>query len=114
MRFLSLLITAMSLLSLGGCASLGDDVTVGYLFTYKRVPFTVDLDNTPADGREAGGKIIQIKEPFTGYGLYTEINTNAIADIAREHGMTKVYYADMEELIILAIFRHRKLYIYGE
>ena len=139
----------MSLLS--ACATSTDTAPQAYLFTYIRTPYTIDLNNTPAnftktivetiplvpdnhdrsparnnpvlaeneaaktekESQEQTGKVVKITEPFSGYGLYTELNSNAIVDIAKQHGMTEVYFADMEILDILGILRHNKLYIYG-
>ena len=144
-------IFALLTILIAGCATTTDTVPQGYLFTYIRTPYTVDLNNTPTNftkmnvetvfiGQDNGstsattentmlinktplmtdtqiqqraGKVIKFTEPFSGYGIYTELNTNAIADIAKRHGMNEVYFADMEILDILGIWRHNKLYIYG-
>jgi len=97
------------LLLLGGCSPL-----TGRVFTHIRVPYTRDLDNTPVTNIHANGLIIHIEEPVSGYGLYTEFNSNAIGDIAKKHGITKVYFADIEIFNILGIWQHEKLHIYGE
>lgn len=74
----------------------------------------MDLDNTPSTIFQANGKILKIEEPISGYGLYAEFNSNAIGDIAKKHGLKKVYFADMEIFSILGIFGYKKVYIYGE
>ena len=107
------------LLAASGCGSLslGDtasDFQEGYFFTWTRVPFTKDLNNTPVPRREAGAKVIRIKEPFSGYGIAAEFNSNAIGDIARENGMTTVYFADLETFDVLGIWKHREIMVYGE
>jgi len=89
-------------------------VPAGFLFTYARIPYTHDLNNTAMTDFEADGRVVRIKEPLTGYGIYTELNTNAIGDIAARHGIHEVYFADLEILSILGIFNHNKLYIYGK
>jgi hypothetical protein len=87
----------------------------GYLFTKIKVPYTVNLDNTPAVLIPSEGKILQVSEPFSGYGLNAKVGSNAIGDIARIHGLNKVYFADLEIFSILGgIWRHEKIIIYGE
>lgn len=100
-----------------GYSSLGEDIGLepkAYIFTNKKYPYSKDLDNTPVVESEQDGKIIRITEPFSGYGLYSEIMSNAIGDIAEKNGIQEVYFADMEEFSILGIFKHNKLYIYGK
>lgn len=85
----------------------------GEIFTNVR-PYKSDLHNTPVTNIHANGIIIHIEEPVSGYGLYTEFNSNAIGDIAKKHGLTKVYFADVEIFNVLGIWKHEKLHIYGE
>jgi len=94
---------------LGGCSFL-----TGIVFTHIREPYTTDLHNTPVTDIHSEGIIISIEEPVSGYGLYTEFNSNAIGDIAKKHGLSKVYFADLETFNILGIWKHEKLHIYGE
>ena len=44
----------------------------GYVFKFVRVPLTINLDNTPSTILQANGKIIEIEDPFSGYGFYAE------------------------------------------
>ncbi len=108
--FILVLVTAM----LSGCSTFGDNPLPGYIYTNTKFPYTRDLDNTPLAEIEQGGKIFRITEPFSGYGMYTEIMTNAIGDIAEKNGIQEVYFADMEVFSFLGIFKHNKLYIYGK
>ncbi len=116
------LMIAALLLVMTGCGSFGgpdseveSDFTEGRIFTYMRVPFTRNLNNTPSPEFEGGKKrIIHIKEPFSGAGIYAEFNSNAIADIAKERGLKRFYFADLEVFDILGIFSYRKLILYGE
>ena len=85
---------------LSGCATLGDALFAdysnilvhGYIITYTQYPYTRDLDNTPFEETEQGGKIVRITEPISGYGMYTELMTNAIGDIAEENGIKEIYF----------------------
>lgn len=102
---------------LGGCSYFDQFVggaPTGNIFTHIRVPYTRNLDNTPVTNIHANGLIIHIEEPVSGYGLYTEFNSNAIGDIAKRNGLTKVYFADIEIFDVLGIWHHERLHIYGE
>ncbi len=105
------------ILLLGGCSSLGGfagGAPSGMIFTHTRIPYTIDLDNTPVTNIRGSGLIIHIEEPVSGYGLYTEFNTNAIGDIAMRHGLTTLYFADIEIFDVLGIWHHERLHLYGE
>lgn len=100
-----------------GCGAVvknGHAVLVGAVYTRVKFPLTTDLNRTPAAVDTGGGKIIRIKEPFSGYGIYAEFNSNAIGEIAKRHGLKTVYYADIERLSILGIWRHDEVIVYGE
>ena len=77
-------------------------------------PYKTELHNTPVTDSQSHGMIIHIEEPISGYGLYTELNSNAIGDIAKKHGLTKVYFADIEIFDVLGIWHHEKIHLYGE
>ncbi len=97
-----------------GCTSTTNGSLQGFFLTYTKIPYTIDLHNTPVGSKKGKGTVIQIKEPVSGYGIYTELNSNAIGDIAKKNGMKKVYYADLEILIVLRVWKHNKINIYGE
>ena len=78
------------------------------------VPYTTDLNNTPVPDSSASSSIVRIREPFTQAGVYTELNSNAIADIGRENGLETVYFADMKTFSIFSVWRTQTLVIYGE
>jgi hypothetical protein len=94
---------------LSGCGSIRGAVYENY-----RMPYTVDLDETPVSFNAGTGKIIEVKEPFTGYDITAEFNSNAVGDIARQHGITKVYWADIEMFNLLGVWKEKRLFIYGE
>ncbi len=105
-----------------GCTSLnrstmggsGSSMLTGIIYMDLKLPYTKDLKNTQSMVLHNKGKIIKIKEPFSGYGMYAEFNSNAIGDIAKKHGMKKVHYADMEYFSILGIWREEVVHVYGE
>jgi hypothetical protein len=102
---------------LTGCASIpgvGSSVLTGIAYTHIRVPLSEDLVNTPVVVVHTGGKIIQVKEPVSGYGFYAQWNSNAIGDIAQRYGLKEVYFADIEIFSILRIWTHNKVHVYGK
>ena len=116
-RLIIFICLLLSLFILAGCLTfggMGSDSLKGYAFKFVRVPLTINLDNTPVTIFQANGKIIKIEEPFSGQGFYAEFKSNAIGDIAKKHGLKKVYFADLEIFNILGIFKYKKVHIYGE
>jgi len=109
-----LLATLGIALLLAGCTVFGQDPVSGYLVTYIQTPYTIDLNNTPVMPQCGEGSILRIREPFSGYGIYTELNTNAVADIAREHGLETVYFADLRTFSLFNIWRSQTLTLYGK
>ena len=108
---------------LGGCSSLpgkifplldGSSTLTGWVFTHTRIPYTQDLNNTPVSNIHARGMVFHAEEPLSGYNFYIEFNSNAIGDIAKKHGLSKVYFADIEIFSVLGIWWHETLHIYGE
>ena len=103
----------LMLLSLGlsACSA----TPYGYIYTNIRLPLTEDLDNTPVPDAQADtGRILEIKEPFTGAGIYARLSSNAIGDIAKESGMRTLYFADQEIFNILGVWKTNRTLLYGE
>ena len=40
--------------------------------------------------------------------------SNAVGDIAREHGLSRVWYADLETFSVLGVWNEFTLHVYGE
>jgi hypothetical protein len=103
---------------LAGCTypfTADSDVLSGVVYAKYKIPLTRNLHRTPNEVViHAGGKVIRIKEPITGYGIYAEFNVNAIGDIARHYGITTVDYADQEIFNVLGVWRHDRVIITGE
>ncbi|MBW2606856.1 MAG: hypothetical protein JRD05_04385 [Deltaproteobacteria bacterium] len=92
----------------------GCSPVTGRIFTHIRVPYTKNLNNTPVTNIHANGIVFHAAEPVSGYNFYIELDSNAIGDIAKKHGLKKFYFADLEIFSILGIWKHEKLHIYGE
>lgn len=91
-----------------------NNVLNGIVYARYKIPLSQKLANTPNElVIHAGGKVIQIKEPITGYGIYTEFDTNAIGAIAQSHGIETIFYADHEIFNVLGIWRHDRVIVHG-
>ncbi|GAB6909074.1 conserved hypothetical protein [Desulfosarcina cetonica] len=87
---------------------------VGVLYTNVRLPLTEDLNATPAPtGTPVSDQVLEIKEPFSGVGLYARVSNNAIGEIARQNGVDPLYFADQRVFSILGIFKTHRVYLYG-
>ena len=109
-RFLLLATILMSCLV--GC---GTGPLVGIVYTRVKLPLTRDLKAAPVPAQPPGSdRTIEIKEPFTGLGMYARVNSNAMGDIAQQNGMTQLYFADQEVFSILGIWKTHRVILYGE
>ena len=108
----NLVASAAILVLLTGCAS---EVPVrGLIYTRLKYPLTWDLNATPMPPvKPYDAKIIEIKEPFSGLGVNARLNSNAIGEIAKAHGMKTLYFADQESFSILGIWTSHKVILYG-
>lgn len=87
----------------------------GLVYTRVKFPLTKNLNNTPVPlTAPQDAKIIEIKEPFTGFGITTKLSTNAIGELAKAHGIETLYFADQERFSILGIWTHEKVILYGK
>ena len=110
-RFLWALLAAAGLACLAGC---GTGPLVGLVYTQVKLPLTRDLSATPAPvGPPDADRIIEIREPFTGLGMYARVNSNALGDIARVNGVNPLYFADQEVFSILGIWKTHRVFLYG-
>jgi len=100
------------LLVLTGCVGIQP---TGWIYTHVRFPLTENLDRTPVPtGAPPSGRVLEVKEPFSGFGIYARVDSNAIGDIARENGMHTLYFADQEIFSILGVWTTTRTVLYGE
>lgn len=108
---LVLFIIACSVLS--GCSN-------GVLFrdgvfshTVKPLTFNREPTKLREGEREAIGRINQFQYPLTA-GLGVRIGKNGLGDIAREHGINTIYYADIERWsAVFGIWSAEVVHVYG-
>lgn len=82
----------------------------GFVFSYTVVPLDVNFDRTPVLEKSASDNTKKVQYR----GLRIEWGDEAIGEIAREHGLQTVHYADLEVLNVLGIWTQRWVRIYGE
>lgn len=107
-----ILLAMAAMVSLAGC---GTGPLVGIVYTNVKMPLTRDLKSTPLPAHlPVSDRIIEIKEPFSGLGIYARVSSNALGDIARQNGVDPLYFADKEVFSILGIWKTQRVFLYGE
>ena len=107
-----ILLAMAAMVSLAGC---GTGPLVGIVYTNVKMPLTRDLKSTPLPAHPpVSDRIIEIKEPFSGLGVYARVSSNALGDIARQNGVDPLYFADQEVFSILGIWKTQRVFLYGE
>lgn len=87
----------------------------GCLYVHTVQPLTPDMHRTPLSKVEKTGtmSVITVPPVFGGYPLAAWGN-DAIGKVAKQEGMTEVYFADMELMIILGIWNEYTIHVYGK
>jgi hypothetical protein len=102
---------AVAVACLAGC---GTGPLVGLVYTNVKLPLTRDLDATPfPPDPPRSNRVVEVKEPFSGLGMYARVNSNAIGDIARQYGVDPLYFADQEVFGVLGIWKTQRVLLYG-
>ena len=83
--------------------------TSGGIYSHITRPLVTDLRGTPIGEKTAAQDI----KHFTIEGYHIEWDSNAIGEIAKNHGIEEIYYADLETLSILGIWSQYHVHIYG-
>lgn len=92
----------------------GTGPLVGLVYTNVRMPLTLDLDETPVpEMAPHSSRVFEVREPVSGAGLYARVSTNAIGELARENGVTTLYFADQQVVSILGIWKTHQVHLYG-
>jgi hypothetical protein len=107
-----ILLAMAVMVSMAGC---GTGPLVGIVYTNVKMPLTRDLRPTPMPVHlPVSDRIIEIKEPFSGLGMYARVSSNALGDIAWQNGVDPLYFADQEVFSILGIWKTQRVFLYGE
>jgi hypothetical protein len=87
--------------------------TTGILYTHVTVPFDTNMTQTPTGVNEEEGDIkVLTLDPLHPVSVLWD--SNAIGDIAKANGMETVYFADIEILSVLGIWKQYTVHIYGK
>lgn len=81
---------------------------MGVVFRHTTVPLTVDYQNTPVMDRGVKSDVRRFR-----YYVRIDWHKNAIGDVARKAGFTKVHYADIETFSLLGIWTQQYVIVYG-
>lgn len=100
-------VTAIAAVLLIVCALSG--CSYGILYTHTREPLTLDHRAAPAAGNEGQSDIKHIQVSYVGI-MWGDAS---LGDIAREKGLQELYYADLEYLSVLTIWRQYTVHLYG-
>ncbi len=102
-RFIVITTLMIHTLLLAGCG-------VGLIYTHTVEPLNPNMHRTPIETTTGQGDVKQI----TIEGISVAWNDNALGDIARQNGITELYYADREVLsVVLGIWRQETIHLYG-
>ena len=82
------------------------------LYRHTTTPATNDFNATPIVSEIPSS--LNVKRIKYSWWLDVQWDSNAIGDIAKAHGISPVYYADVEELQILFVWNQTWLIVYGE
>ncbi|OGW40992.1 MAG: hypothetical protein A2010_16015 [Nitrospirae bacterium GWD2_57_9] len=86
------------------------------LFSHTVEPLTFNREPTEVRANEklAKGRITQFQYPLT-TALSVRLGKNGIGDVAKEHGITTIYYADLERWsAAFGLWSSEIVHIYGQ
>lgn len=85
-----------------GCVS-------GALFTHVREPIDINFNRTPVHSAEGTADWHSVQ-----YYVQIDWGDNAFGEVAKQAGLSRIHYADLETLSILGVYTQRKVHVYGE
>lgn len=91
-------------------ALLSSGCGMGLIYTHTVEPLNPNMHRTPIASDSGQADIKQ----FTLYGISVTWDDNSIGRIARERGLTELYYADREFLRVLGIWKQEIIHVYGK
>ncbi len=95
-------------LSASGCAC-------GLLYTSMRQPLVTNMRNTPRGTSEAEHGTRMLSLPVTAVSIAVAWNSRAIGDIAKQVGLSEIYYADLYTFsLLLGIWKQQTVTVYGK
>ena len=96
------------LITFSGCA-------VGLLYTDKIEPLSKNMNLTPVGEREGQSTTRSLGVPLSPVDLSATWNSRALADAAKNAGLSEFYYADLHSVsIFLGLWQSREVILYGK
>ena len=89
---------------------------LGGIYSHTVQPLTINRESTDVrkDMKEGRGRVTQIDYPVTA-GLSVRVGKNGLGQVAKEHGITTIYYADLEQWSALfGLWSMEVVHIYGQ
>ncbi|MGE5808707.1 MAG: TRL domain-containing protein [Nitrospirota bacterium] len=89
---------------------------LGGIYSHTVQPLTINRESTDVrkDMKEGRGRVTQIDYPVTA-GLSVRVGKNGLGQVAKEHGITTIYYADLEQWSALfGLWSMEIVHIYGQ
>lgn len=83
--------------------------TQGFIYDRTTRPLTTNFNQTPFGSDNAHGSTKQVT-----FQVEAKWDTNGIGEIAREHGLEEVYFADIETFRILQFWEKNTVRVYGK
>jgi len=124
MRTMPIVLLSVMILFLSGCSLLRAPGTPdnsptftlrGGLYSHTVQPLTVNREPTDVKNSvmEGKGRITQIDYPLMTV-LSVRVGKNGLGQVAKEHGMTTIYYADLEQWsAVFGLWSMEVVHIYG-
>ena len=118
------LLLSMQILFLSGCALLQAPGTPqnsptftlrGGIYSHTVQPLTINREPTDVinSEKEGKGRITQIDYPLVS-GLSIRVGENGLGQVAKNQGMTTIYYADLEQWsAVFGLWSMEVVHIYG-
>ncbi len=102
-RIIVITAVLVSALLFSGCG-------IGLIYTHKVEPLNPNMHRTEMARTSGQGDIKQIAL----YGISVTWDDDSIGSIARERGLTELYYADREILsVMFGIWKQETIHVYG-
>lgn len=92
-----------------GCLDLSLRPPIAVVYSHTTEPLDTNMNRTPVGERTEKGGIKHLE-----YNIGVTWDSNAIGEIAKENGIEKIFFADVENICFLGLWRQRIVHIYGE
>lgn len=87
----------------------------GCLYTDMTIPLTTNFNNTKVGTKRFVLDERRLSEPVTGLGISVAWTEDLIRSEAKKAGITQIHFIEQEIVsVLLDIYIHRKLIIYGD